>query len=1051
MPEEGKGWAANALSAMWKPSTLLCLLLFVFGGYGQVESLKPAAPEPIKCARYPALAPDGKTLCFSYLGDLWTVSADGGRAGRITAHPAHDRRPVYSPNGGWIAFESNRTGDYNIFVIPASGGPARQITYHSGTESLLGWQDDKTLLMYARRDTRMPQIYAIDIATVRTHRLTSDTDALRCAAPYPEPGRLLLVRGPQFWARTNYHGAAEGDIYLMSADGKGAERLTDDDGFDYWPMTGGDGKVIYWVSARGAKTEASETNLWQMNADGSGGKQVTHFETDYVSWPSLSADGRRVAFEHDADMYVMDLPSGEPRKLSIIAPSDDIYEGTVAKTYTDGATELAVTQDGGRVAFVVVGDIFWVDAKRGGEAKRLTDSPANDRNIAWSPDGKQIAFVSNRKVSPDDYGTYNLYVVDVETGLTTQMTKNLQPEYNPVYSPDGKWIAYRRGVWGKYLVVVPSEGGTERIVADQIFLEDLAWSPDGKWLAYTAEDIQANRNVYLVPFDPNASGMPEAHNVTMYYGSHNRVQFGADGKYLFFESSRGGEQVFALPLRPEPDKDDMPIDEEGNDEEKPRVEPVIEPDFYLIEERARQLTSLPGGVGHYAVTPDGKTVIFQSSDGVSSDLWSVPVRGGDQKRISSGNEQPGAMVFPVDGKKLWFLGPGGSIRSIGKEGGASTPLSWSAYHVFDRREQLLEMFDEAWATLGREFYDPNMHGTDWLAMRAKYRPLTEHVAMKEDFYNTWHRLLGEFGASHTAIFATDQKIRPTASLGVRFDEGYDGRGVKVVEVIKRGPAEHPDSRLYPGDIILSIDGQEVESNDKVWEPLADKAGRRVTLRVRGAEGEREVKIRPTGDLDQILYEEWVDRNAEKVAEWSDGKIAYLHVQGMEQISFDKMQRWLFGPWCQGKDGLIVDVRYNGGGWLHDDIYALFARRQHAWEQGRDGPRRTMPRQVWGKPVLMMINQFSGSDAEIAPSGFKYLGFGKVLGMPTYGGVIGTYQIRLVDGTTGFLLPVSGWWTMDGQNLEGYCVPPDIYVDNSFEDSAGGYDRQLHEAVKTLMK
>ncbi len=1003
----------------------------------------------IKCGRQPALSPDGKTICFTYFGDLWTVDAGGGRAERLTAHPAHDRNPRYSPNGRWIAFESNRTADYNIWVMPAAGGPARQITYHSDDESLFDWLDDNTLIFASGRDTRMPQLYTIDVNSLTTHRLTNDTDALRTAAAYPDRTKILIVRGPQRWWRPKYKGAANGDIYLMSADGKTAKRLTDYKGFDEWPMCGSDGRAIYFVSGRaGADTPELTTNIWRTDPNGSAPSQVTHFKDDFVTWPSISRDGKRIAFEHEADIYVIDLPNGTPRKLTISAPSDDTFDGKVAQTYSSEVTAYAITPDGARVAFVVAGDIFWVEAKRGGDAKRVTDSPANDQEPAWSPDGKKIAFISNRKLTPDDFGSYKVYAADVETGETRRMTQTTDREYSPTFSPDGKWLAFRRGVGGARLVVMPAEGGNERVVVSALYLDNVTWSPDSKWLAYSADDLQASRNVWLVPLD--GSSVPQ--NVTKYFGWNNAMQFSADGKFLFFESGRSGSgQIYALPMAPEPDPDDLPVETEEQTNKPVESTPSVNPDFTRIEERARQLTSMPSAVGSYAVMPDGKSIVFQWADDRSSDLYSVPVRGGEAKRLTTGNERPGSLIFQKDGKKLWFLGPNGAIHSIGKEGGASQTLSFSAYLTYSKRDQLNELFDEAWVTMGSEFYDEKMHGLDWLAIRKKYRPLLENIAMKEDFYDLFYRILGELKSSHTGIYAADRKVRATASLGVTFDETYTGPGVRIAEVIRRGPAERPESKLSPGEVILSIDGQPVEPNERMWEPLADKAGKRVTLRVSGQDGERTVKLRAIGNLGHLLYDNWVDDNAKKVAEWSGGKVGYLHIEGMGQEAFAKMQRWMFGPWVQGKESLIMDIRYNGGGWLHDDIYAVLARKQHAWEAGRGSPRRTMPYQVWGKPILMMINQFSGSDAEIVPSGFRYLGFGKVLGMPTYGGVIGTYDIRLVDGSTAFRLPVAGWWDMTGQDLENYGVPPDITVDNSFEDSAQGYDRQLHEAVKQLMK
>jgi tricorn protease len=317
-------------------------------------------------------------------------------------------------------------------------------------------------------------------------------------------------------------------------------------------------------------------------------------------------------------------------------------------------------------------------------------------------------------------------------------------------------------------------------------------------------------------------------------------------------------------------------------------------------------------------------------------------------------------------------------------------------------------------------------------------------------------MLGELNASHLGIYSWGGGALATGYPGIFLDQEYTGPGVLITDVLPGTPATLADSELKPGEYILAVDGTDVNTDETYYRALEDKVGKKTKLLVNARptkEGARTVELRPIdqGEFNQLLYDKWVDDNEKLVHELSGGRLGYIHIQGMSQGPFAKFKRWLYSARCQDRDGLIVDVRYNGGGWLHDDLYAEFAKRQHAYEKLRGQPRRTMPYHFWDRPTIMMANEYSGSDAEIVPSGFRELGFGKVLGVPTYGGVIGTFDITLIDGETRFRVPCAGWWTLDGTSLENYGVPPDIRVENSLADAMAGNDRQLDEAVAELLK
>jgi tricorn protease len=366
------------------------------------------------------------------------------------------------------------------------------------------------------------------------------------------------------------------------------------------------------------------------------------------------------------------------------------------------------------------------------------------------------------------------------------------------------------------------------------------------------------------------------------------------------------------------------------------------------------------------------------------------------------------------------------------------------------------MFDEGWRLLREQFYDEKMHGVDWDAMREKYRPLIEHVAAKEDFYALVSMMLGELNASHLGIGGPTVSGPETAYLGVWFDPEHRGPGVKISAVLKNSPADRDESRLNVGEFILAIDGVEVSNNEQIWDALADKAGRVVELLVNDKptkEGARTVKIKPInrGQWSNLLYEDWVEKRKRMVDEWSNGRIGYIHIQAMSQSELRKFEREFYAEVVGKKEALIIDVRFNGGGRIHDELLSILKRRLYALEQYRGTPPFTQPFQVWQKPTVVLINEFSASDAEIFPKAFRDLGLGKLVGVPTYGGVIGTYNVTLIDGTTFFRVPVTGWRTLDGVNLENYGVKPDILVEHSPEDNSNENDLQLKMAVELLLK
>lgn len=1024
---------------------------------GLVSALLTTSPapaqEPIRCARTPDISPDGKLVAFSYLGDIWTVEAIGGVARPVTMHEAHDINPVFSPDGKWLAFSSNRHGQYDAFVSPAAGGKPRRLTFDSAPDMVTGWTPDgKSVVFSSSRACEFPSnlnCYTVPFDGGPERRL--NLFEAKEAHFSPTGGTVAFVRGPGTWYRRGYRGSSNDEVWIANADGSGHKQLTTFDGQDGSPMWSPDGRKVFYVSELGSRPGSANVVAQNLGAGGTpegGFQRLTTHEEETVRRARVSANGEWIVYECGADLWVVGTrTSSPPRKLAIEVNADDKSNTERTVTFTRDATEFALNPDEDAAVVAVQGELFLVKLPDGGKATRLTDSPAFDHSPVFSPDGKSVLFLSDRS------GTVDVYLLETDDPEHSEflkahkfkarrLTDTPAAETGLTFSPKGDRVGFLRS--GKLWTMKP-DGTDQKVLAGDAQVFDYDWSPDGKMVVYSRMDGSFASELFIVPVD---GGTPPK-NVTRYATYNGDVSWSkTGGKIGFIAQRRGLYAPHVLSLQ------------------KPGTPGAAgEIDWDDIHLRAAQATAMSADSA--AISPNGQQIAFRHSAN-GDDLWVASSGGGNVTRVTLSGQAPRNIRWSKKSTGLiFFLNGSGELRSIraasplgaGFGGLSAEPnrITFQAKMTVRRDEEFGEMFVQCWRALSDSFYDSKHHGADWNAVRARFQPLVGHIAQKEDLYALVSLMLGELNASHLGI--SGRLPTPdewTADLGLIFDEKYAGPGLKVAEVLKRGPADKRGLNIKPGDVVLAIDRVELTGKVNVSQLLNNKTGEGVLLDVtsdpKDPKAKRRVEVigASRDRVSQLMYERWVQANADAVAKASGGKVGYIHIPGMDDAGLEVFVRSLYSDHFD-KDAVVVDVRYNGGGFTHDHVLNYLAGKEHTFFRQRDGGEGLVLRndqRKWTKPVVVMCNNRSYSDAEIFPHAFRALGLGKVVGQATGGFVIGTTSTRLIDGST-FRLPRTGVFTNAGVNMEKQGVVPDVAVAVTPEDWLKGTDTQLLKAVDVV--
>ena len=1065
------------------------ILATLLGAYGLASQ---AQDNPL-WMRHPAISPDGKTIAFSYQGDIFTVPSSGGTAKQITSNAAFDSYPVWSPDGSHIAFASNREGSIDVWVMDANGGIPKRVTTNSGSEYPLRWKDNSTIMFKASIMPTAksiifagsyPQVYTVGMDGGRPKLFSDITmDALDINAS----GDVLYIdrKGYEDEWRKHHRSPITRDVWLKSGDS--FKKLTTFDGEDRDPVWSADGKSFYYLSE-----QSGTLNIYHRTLDGKE-TQITNHEKNPVRFLSAATDGT-LCYGYDGEIYTV-RKGGQPQKTAIRIAADTEGKELIRQIRSSGAYNIKLSPNGKEIGFVMHGDVY-VTSIEYRTTKQITNTPEQERYIDFSPDGRTIIYDSERN------GVWQIYATTIKNKdekqfayatelVEERLTQSDQTSFQPKFSPDGKQIAFweNRGT----LRVMDAKGKNVKTAMDGKFVYsysdgdiDFTWSPDSKWLlsSYIGVGGWNNSDIALV----NASGNGEIHNLTESGYNESNAKWVLDGKAMLFCSDRAGyrshgswgaeydaylmffdleayerfrmskeERALAKENMTEKEKkkEEKKEEKEKKEMEKPEAK-EMEPlkfDLENCRDRIERLTVTPSFLGDILLDKDGENIYYNVAFEKGMDLWHRDLMTGNTELLIK-NVGNGEMMFDKSYKEIYLAADGG-IKKVTPQSKAVKNIEFEAQFNYQPYKERAYMFDHVWRQVKDKFYDKNIHGVDWEGYRKTYERFLPYINNNHDFQEMLSEMLGELNASHTGARYTGTRASlQTASLGLFFDEDYTGDGLKIAEVIKGSEIACKQTDVKSGCIIEKIDGTEIKAGMDYFPLLDGKIGKPVRLTIRPKSG-RSFDVTTKGmsmnAVDDLLYKRWVDRNRQLVDSLSGGRLAYVHVRAMNSESFRTVYRELLSDKNRNREAVIVDDRHNGGGWLHDDLCTLLNGKEYQNFMPRGNYIGRDPFNKWTKPSCVLICEDDYSNGHGFPMVYKTLGIGKLIGTPVAGTMTAVWWETMIDNTMIFGIPQVGCMTLDGKYAENTQLNPDITVYNTPEDFLNGNDRQLKAAIEEMMK
>nr|WP_319398151.1 S41 family peptidase [uncultured Carboxylicivirga sp.] len=1049
--------------------------------------------------RYPAISPDGKQIAFSFKGDIYKVDINGGTAVPLSIHPAHDYHPVWSPNGESIAYASDRYGNFDVFIIPAEGGVSRRLTYHSTNEVPYSFTPDGQNIVFSGRILddvnsaqfpygRFPELYNVAIATGDVTQLLTIPAEEVC---FSKNGDFMLYqdyKGYEDPWRKHHTSAVTRDLWKYNIADQTYTQISSFKGEDRYPVLAADQKTVYYLSE-----QFGSFNVCSFSMDNPEKvKQISSFDKHPLRFLTIS-DNDVLCYGYNGEIYTQ-VPGKDPQKVNIKINIDNGDHELEYKSMSSGANEMDLSPNGKEIAFIVRGEVF-VTSTTYGTTKRITNTPEQERSVSFSPDGRSLVYASERD------GSWNLYqstiVNDDELYFGSSTLIKEEPilevdaeTFQPHYSPDGKEVAYLEN--RVTLKVINLESKAVRTILDNKYNYSYSdgdqwyqWSPDGKWFLvnYTPYHWQIDE-VGLV----SADGSGEVVNLTQSgYGDHH-PQWMMKGNAMIWYTDKNGmrshgswgstDDVYALffnqetldkfklskeelEIKKEAEKEKQKDKEEDSKKKKGKKDgssakesDLIKIEMAGLEDRKERLTIHSSSLAGALLSPDGDKLYYLSRFEKGHDLWVQDFKKNETKKVAQLNGNGGYMQADSTFSNIYVLS-GGKITKISVADHSTKPVSYKAEMYLDTQGERAAMFEHAWRQVMRKWYRRDLHNVDWDFYKKEYARFLPYINNNYDFSEMMSELLGEMNGSHTGCryYPSSKGGDKTAHLGLFYDNNYSGLGLKIAEVMDKSPVLDEKTKIKAGVIIEKIDGTPVNNANK-YKLMNHKAGKPTLLSLynsaNGKRWEETVKPITQGTESELLYERWIKNRREETERLSNGTIGYVHVRGMDSPSFREFYSEVLGR-NHEKKALIVDTRFNGGGWLHDDLVTFLSGKRYVDYYPGGRYFGSEPIAKWNKPSCVLMSEGNYSDAHAFPFAYHALQIGKLIGMPVPGTMTAVWWERMQDPSLVFGIPEVGTKDLNGDYLENSQLEPDVKVQNTYRVMTSGRDEQLEKAVEEMMK
>lgn len=1061
---------------MRKITILMILMTFVVGLFAQEEA---------RLLRFPAI--HGDQVVFTYAGDLYTVQKDGGVARKLTNDAdGYEMFARFSPDGSNIAFTGQYDGNTEVYVMPSGGGVPFRATYTAtlGRDDIsdrmgpnnivMEWKDDDQIIYRSRKqsfNSFKGQLFLASKAGGLSEELPLPAGGF-CSYS-PDGSRLAYNRVfREFRTWKYYQGGMADDVWIYDFDTKIIENITDNDNQDIFPMW--HGTKVYYLSDRDRTM-----NLFVYDTESGNTEKITDYTEFDIKFPSLG--DKAIIYENGGYLYTYDLSTGLINQVNVVIAEDFASGRSELKDASDNISSYAISPDGKRIVVGARGDVYTIPVKSGITRNLTASCGVNDRNVEWSPDGKFISYIS------DVSGEEEIYIRNQDgTGEPEQLTENSDTyKYNPIWSPDGKKL-----LWGDKklrLQYMDVESGEVTLVDESTAWEmrSYNWSPDSRYITYSLPENISVTKVWIYNLESD-----EKYAITDDWYDCGSPVFSDDGKYLFFTSNRDFNPIYSNtewnhayrdmgsiyfvtlqkdtpnPFEPENDEVTIKSDEEGEEKKEEKAEEDdsnIDIDFDGIENR---IIDLPIAAGNYwSITPIGGNIYYaffaSGGKGVEMKYYSLKKK----KETSLGNL--GTFLVSVDKKKVL-------VSQRGKYAVIDLPMAKPKLDKFidmsdvkawvNMRAEWNQIYKDAWRQMRDFFYAPNMHGLDWPAIYDKYAVLLPYVNNRNDLNYIIGEMIGEINIGHSYISGGD-KPKPeriqTGLLGAKLSRDKSGY-YKIDEILDgenwvsgtRSPLTEVGVDVNEGDYIIAVNGAPTSDMVDIYASLVGKGGKQLELTVNAdpkVSGAHKVIVKPITDESGLYYYTWVQENIRKVSEATNGEVGYIHIPDMSAAGLNEFVKYFYPQ--LNKKGLIIDDRGNGGGNVSPMIIERLQRVLVLNSMSRNAQPGTRPAQVFVGPKVMLIDNYSASDGDLFPYQFKALELGTIIGVRTWGGVVGIRgAIPFMDGGS-LMRPEFAPFGIDGEGwvIEGIGVEPHIWVENDPAKEYAGEDEQLNKAIEVVLE